>query len=96
MNLQNIGGLGDLLDSTAHDTQKSCMDSIKDIPNMLGLLRVKGEHKAEKSTEGIMKFLKFIGTLFLFICIFPLIPIFYLMSIMLAVIKYVLLKLSIL
>ena len=89
----NIGGI---LDSTANTTQKTCMDSIKDIPNMLGLLRQKGEHKAERATEGIIKFLKFIGSLFLFICIFPLIPIFYLMSIMLAVIKYVLLKLSIL
>lgn len=91
MNLANIGGL---LDSTATTTHKSCMDSITDIPNMLGLLRVKGEHKTKMATEGIMKFLKFIGSLFLFICIFPLIPIFYLMAIMLSIMKYVMLKLS--
>ena len=83
----------DFLDTTAISTQKTCMDSIKDIPNILGLLKEKGDNKVEFASEGIMKFLKFIGSLFLFICIFPLIPIFYLMSIMLAVIKYIVLKL---
>lgn len=77
-------------------TQQSCIDSITEIPSMLGLLKMDALSKTEVVSEGIQKFLKFISSLFLFICIFPLIPILYFMAVMLAVMKYIFLKLRVL
>jgi hypothetical protein len=94
MNIPNIPSMSGI--PGLESKQESCIDSIKEIPTMLGLMKMDALSKGEVASEGIKKFLKFISSLFLFICIFPLIPILYFMAIMLAVIKYVFLKLRVL
>ena len=80
-----IPGLGQIDD---------CMDTFKLMPenimNFLGSFKEKSKLKGGEAVN----ILKFIGTVLLFICVFPALPFLFIMAIMISTIKYLMLKLG--
>lgn len=87
------------------NTKPECMKTYNTVPefflSMLGLSNAGEKTNNLKSifkekTGNLTNFLGFLLNIFLFICIFPLIPLFFILAVMLSVIKYILLKFRIL
>lgn len=76
------------------DTLEDCMDTFKLMPeNILMFLGDFKEQGNQKRNE-VYRILKFIGSVLLFICVFPALPFFFVMAIMIACMKYLILKFS--
>jgi len=71
-----------------------CMDTFKLVPeNIFRFLGSFTDKTKQKGSEAY-GILKFIGAVLLFICVFPALPFFFVLAIMIAVMKYLLLKFS--
>ena len=76
------------------DKIEDCMDTFKLMPETI--LKFLGDFKNQTKQKGNEAYgiLKFIGAVILFICVFPALPFFFVMAVMIASMKYILLKFS--
>ena len=72
---------------------EDCMDTFKLVPE--NFFNFMGDFKTDSLKKGseIYRLLKFIGVVILFICVFPAIPFFFVIAVMISVMKYMMLKL---
>ena len=89
----------------SNSSKSECMKTYNTVPeffsSMLGLTNVSKKTDSitsifKEKTGNFTNFLSFLLNIFLFVCIFPLIPLFFILAVMLSVIKYILLKFRIL
>jgi len=76
------------------DTFEDCMDTFKLVPE--NIFRFIGSFTDQTKQKGSEAYgiLQFIGSVLLFICVFPALPFFFVMAIMIATMKYIILKFS--
>lgn len=92
MDLPGMSKLSGMMDLPGMNQVEDCMDTFKIMPE--NILKFLGNFKTDSNESGKKAYgiIKYIGAVLLFLCVFPALPFFFILAIMIATMKYIVLK----